>query len=504
MGCGSVKTLENEQKQIKIEEMKNESQTIELPNNKSQNQIEKSENINKNIKVEIVEIENKESSLSTKKILRQPHEPLSNEEKTKNSNNKESYVTTEKSCIRIEGDSIISAIQSDFPEVTPIIEKKDDIEKKYYEFEVAANRYEIIYPLWLNKGDEVEFLVEGKWKINHETECDSKGLENEELILFPEKVNEYFNDKEIIKFNDGALIGRIIKGKAFLIYDGLKYIPDESGPLLLKMNLNNLWSREKPEGKLKVKIGGANKIEDLEEFEKRSGWWKQLKNVEVINENELQYYEINDTEKALIILLNKLRHDSNIFAHQFLNNFQRITNTSKQIYSTFINNKLQLPPLKMNLTMVKLLQTFFEKIFFKETTSEEDWNYVLSSENSLQEFLRNSFYNKKKIHACIVRYNEGNMMHLCTRILFRKDIRENILTYEFEEMSMIILFNNWNKVHDEDYDRYKKKNIHYCVFALSNQVGNDKINYDVDLSFEKFVEKEKMKKMLDVTNKSIL
>ena len=434
MGCGSVKTLENEQKQIKIEKNKNESQIMELSNNEVQNQIRNSDNINKNMKVEIIEIENKEPSLSSKKKLRQPHKLLSNKVKSKNSN-----TFREKSYQRIEGESIISAIQSDFPVVTPILDKKDDIEKKYYEFEVVANRYEIIYPLWLNKGNEVEFLVEGKWKINQEIECDSKGLENKDLILFFEKINEYLDNKEI-KFNDGALVGRIIKGNTFLIYDGLKYIPDESGPLLLKMNLNNLWSREKPEGTLKVKIGGAHKIEDLEEFEKRNGWWKQLKIVEFINENDLQYYEINGTEKALIILLNKLRHDSNIFASQYLNNFQKITNTSKQIYSMFINNKLQLPPLKINLSMVKLLQTFFEKIFFKEVNSEEDWNYVISSENTLQEYLRNSFYNKKKIHVCIVRYHEENMMHLCTRILFRKNIRENILTYEFEEMSMRFIF----------------------------------------------------------------
>ena len=346
-------------------------------------------------------------------------------------------------------------------------------------------------------------MVEGKWKINSETECDSKGIENKDVILFPEKISQYLDNKEI-KYNDGALVGRIIKGNSFLIYDGLKYIPEESGALLLKMNLNNLWSKEKPQGKLKVKIYGAYQIENLEDLEKRNGWWNQLKVLEYLNEYELQYYEMNDKEKALVILLNKLRHDSNVFAKQYLDNFQKITKTTELIYSQFINNNNQFTPLKVNLTMVKLLQTFYEKIFCKEKTNEEDWYHVIESENCLQEFLNESFYNKYKICACVVRNFDENIMHVFSRLLFRKDMRDNLLTYEYEEISIITLFNNWNKIHDENFDTNKNKNIYYCVIALSNQIGNDNINYKVDKSFEKFVNEEYIKKTLNLNKKNIL
>ena len=502
MGCGSVKTLEHGEKNIKLEENKNQSQFIEEENeNISQTKINKNENKKNDIKVEIVEIQNRESTLSSKKLTRKPQEPNYTNENTKTSN------VTAKTYRRIEEyATIISAIQEEFPEIEQKIEQKDDIERKYYEFEVKANRYELIYPIWLIKDEEVEFGVEGTWKINPETECDSKGIENKNLVLFPEKINEYLDNNEK-KHNDGALVGRVIKGKFFSIYDGLKYTPEESGPLILKMNLNNLWSKEKPEGKLKIKLFGAYKIEDLDDFEKRNGWWNQLKIIEIINEKELQYYEMNNTEKALVVLFNKLRHDSNVFARQYLNNFQNITKTSNQIYNLFINNSLQFTPLKINLTMVKLLQTFFEKIFYKEETKEEDWDYVLSSENCLQEFLIESFYNKKKIHACIVRYYEENIMHICSRILFRKEIRENLLTYEFEEMAIITLFNNWNLFSSDNNNNNlndKRKNIYYCVFALSNQFGNDHLNYNVDKSFENFIEKEKIKKVLNVNKKIIL
>ena len=491
MGCGSVKTIEHEEKQIKVKI--NESQ------NDIQNENQK-ENKNKNKRVDLIEFANKESTVSSKKFVRQAFNTSRNLEMTKSSK------ASSRKYRRIEGDytTVISAIQDSLPEVIAKLDKtEDEIGKRYYEFEVEANRYEIIYPIWLIKDEEVEFYVEGKWKINKEKECDCKGIENQNVILFPEKINEYLNSQEK-KYNDGALIGRTIKGNYFLIYDGLKYTPEQSGALLLKMNLNNFWSKEKPEGKLKVKIYGAFKIDNIDDLEKRNGWWSQLKNIEYINEFELEYYEMNNIEKGLIILLNKLRHDSCTFAKQYLDNFQKLTKTSNQIYSQFINNRNQFTPLKVNLTMVKLLQTFFEKIFYKEETEEEDWHYVQSSENCLQEFLRESFYKKKKIHACIVRYYDENIMHVFSRLLFRKEIRDNLLTYEYEEMSMITLFNNWNKVYDEGKNVNKTKNIYYCIFALSNQFGNEKINYNVDKSFEKFLKEEKIKKTLNLVNRSIL
>ena len=494
MGCGTVQTLDTEQKQIKIQQNKEASQILDIK--KDEQNISKDMN-NKN---KITQIKNKDSSKYTKKFPRKNKKLFSKSILSENSN-----ITSDRKFRKIENyATVISAIQDSLPEINIKLDKtKDDIGIKFYEFEVKANRYEIVYPIWLIKNEEVEFFVEGKWKINQEIECDCNGIEMKDDTLFPDKVNEYHEKKDII-FNDGALVGRLLKGKSFLIYNGLKYTPEESGALLLKMNLNNIWSKEKPKGKLKIKLYGAYKIDDFEDLEKRNGWWKQLKRIEYLNDSDLEYYEMNDIEKSLIVLFNKLRHDSNIFAKQYLDNFQKITKTSKQIYDKFINNNLQFTPLKINLTLVKLLQIFFEKIFYKESTTEEDWNYVLSSENCLQEFLIDSFNHKKKIHACIVRYNTENIMHIFSRILFRKDIRDNILTYEYNEIGMITLFNNWNKIHDSDYENTKKSDVHYFIFALGNPFGNDEINHKVDSTYEKFIINEKIRQKLSLTKKSII
>ena len=154
MGCGSVKTTDYEEKKIKIEQNKDQSQMIEQ-SNEIKNKNINNENENNNNKVDIIEIVNRESTITSKKVTRKGKENASKEEFTKNTN------STAKTFNRIEGDyaTIISSVQVSLPEV---IQKYDKIEegKKYYEFEVEANRYEIIYPLWLIKDEEVEFYVE--------------------------------------------------------------------------------------------------------------------------------------------------------------------------------------------------------------------------------------------------------------------------------------------------------------------------------------------------------
>ena len=95
-------------------------------------------------------------------------------------------------------------------------------------------------------------------------------------------------------------------------------------------------------------------------------------------------------------------------------------------------------------------------------------------------------------------------MHIFSRILFRQNIRDNIITYEYDEIGMITLFNNWNKIHDRDYENVKKSNVHYFIFALGNPFGNDEINHKVDSTYEKFILNEKIRQKLSLVKKSII
>ena len=388
------------------------------------------------------------------------------EEGSENMLKKKAYTTGK---IPRKTDQNISSIEDKVPK---IIEKSQFanglMETKFLEIELKANIYETIFPIWIQEEEEIEFIISGKWKINNEIECDCNGIKN----------NNNSN-----QFNDGALIGRILKGQPFLIYNGLKYISDISGPLILKMNLNSLWKKEKPLGSLKLKIYGAHKVENADDLEEKIGWWKQLRIIGFNNKDELNDYQLSNTEKSIIILFNKLRHDSKLFTNQYLENYQRLTPTTKRIFEQFTSNKEQFIPFKINLSIIKLLQNFYIKFINKKNKiKEEDWIYILRSEDYLKKYLEESFNNKKKLFVSIIRYYEDNPFYLGLRILFRDNIRNNMLSYNFEEISIITLFNNLRK---------DGKKIYYCIVVLSNQNGNDKVYYDLNKNIEQFIEDEK-------------
>lgn len=449
-----------------------ESKKIELNNNKKE----------KEVSYESNSIFNSEENESEKNNEEKKEEENSNKKINKNHEKdnilKKKAHTTDK-IPKYKSNIILSSIQNQLPKV--IQNNTSYIEKNFLEIELKANRYETIFPIWIQKEEEIEFAISGKWKINNEIECDCKGIDlNKDIIDIN---NDNNNENENNKFNDGALIGRILKGQPFLVYNGLKFTPELSGPLILKMNLNSIWAREKPEGTLKIKIYGAYKMENVDDLEEKIGWWKQLRNIDYNNKEDLPNYKLPFNEKSVIVLFNKLRHDSKLFTSQYLDNYQKLTPTTKKIYNQFISNKDQFLPFKINLSIIKLLQNFYNKFMNNKTMiKDDDWTYILRSENCLQKYLEESFNNKKKLFISIIRYYEDNPFYLSLRILFRDNIRNNMLNYNFEEMSMITL---------SDDVRKDGKIIYYCIVVLSNQNGNDNVNYEIDMNIEKLIENEK-------------
>ena len=441
-------------------EKEDKEEKVEKEDNEEKEEKEEKENINidnKIINKEINCLENRLEKLS-KDIFKKRSNTIDIKEKIKSKNS-----------MKVELSKVIQISNS----------SENFLGRNVLEFDLQASRYDKICPIWIQKDEEIEFIVQGKWKINKEIECDSRGI----------KLNKNRNDVQEgddnnkNNFNDGALIGRVIKGEPFVIFDKLKYVSKISGPLILKMNLNSISNREQPEGTLKIKIYGARKIQNNEDLEDKIGWWKQLKVIEFNNKEHLPNYTIQNNEKSIIILLNKARHDSKLFASQYLDNFQRLTPSTKRIYEQLMTNKDQYIPFKINLSIIKLLKKFYYKFIDDNNTySEEEWNSILKSEESLLKYLQDSFNSKKKLFLSILRYYEDNPFYLGLRILFRDNIRDNILSYNIEEISMLNLSYNLNG----------GKNVYYCIVVISNKNGNDNVNYDVDMNFEKFIEDENL------------
>lgn len=284
---------------IKIKDKDNENSKINSESNNSSSNLKsftEKESQNKNNKEEKVsESENSNSNSNTSKdeskkesMSISKNENINNKNEEKESLLKKKAYTTDKLPHSNANISFSSNNEEKLPKVIQNNEFSNGyLDKKFLEIELKANRYETIFPIWISKDEEIEFIISGKWKINNEIECDSKGIE-----IQKDENSENFSEKEN-NFNDGALVGRILKGKPFLIYNELKYISDISGPLILKMNINSLWSKEQPQGVLKIKIYGAQKIENVLDLDEKIGWWKQLRNIEYNNKDHLSNYELS-------------------------------------------------------------------------------------------------------------------------------------------------------------------------------------------------------------------
>ena len=457
---------------------KEQNSNIENKNNPISEPYSKIEvNENGNVKEEKEDKEEKENINIDNKIIYKEENQIENglENLSKDLFKKRSNTTDGKN--RFKSKNSMKVELSKVIQISNIAE--NFLGRNVLEFDLQASRYDKICPIWIQKEEEIEFIVQGKWKINKDIECDSRGI----------SLNKSRNDiqggddNDRYKFNDGALIGRIIKGEPFVIFDKLKYVSEISGPLILKMNLNYISNREQPQGNLKIKIIGARKIQNSEDLEDKIGWWKQLKVINFNNKEHLSNYTIQNSEKSIIILLNKARHDSKLFASQYLDNFQRLTPSTKRIYEQLMTNKDQFIPFKINLSIIKLLKKFYYKFLDENNAyTEEEWNSILKSEDSLLKYLQDSFNSKKKLYLSILRYYEDNPFYLGLRMLFRDDIRDNILSYTIEEISMLNLSYNLNG----------GKNAYYCIVVISNRNGNDNVNYDIDMNFEKFIEEENL------------
>ena len=363
--------------------------------------------------------------------------------------------------------------QKGFAKVNKYFDPIQGVNGPFYEVNVKASKNEIMYPLWIGKNKEVIFYINVKWKINNETECDCKGIKEIE-----NKYEKYMNNVVKNKFNKGALIGRVINGDYFEIYDGLRYISDKDGPLILRMNLNSLGIKEKPSGSLNLKIKGVVNINTISEMEDRIGWWKQLKIIELNNLKDIPNYKIPSIEKMIIIIFNKARYNSKLFSNQYLYSIKNLTPNSNKLYNQFQNNLKQNIPFKINVSIIKLLQNFFKPFL---SGDKSDSLIINKSKAIIKNYLHKCFNGKKNIyHISILKYKEKNPFYLASRLLFEDEIRENIFKSDCQEMSMITIQTNQSF----------KKNIFYTIVVLSNEKGNDNINYDISKDPKSFIKED--------------
>ena len=527
MGCGDTKTKEEEpKKDLNINEELNNNENSNIQNNNNIEKRKEEEELVKKFKNE----EKKEKKIKVKKIendikingqitnislkenqkLRnfedynegsetgeEKEEKEENEEEIKEKENierkqflvnlkfrnifKEDNIDKSNSTIFIDTTQKVKTTfipsQKKFPKVTKYPDPVQGVDGPFWEFDLEASKYETMCPLWMEKDKEIIFYLSGKWNINDELECNWNGI-SEPKNNYEEYMPNLIKDK----FNKGALVGRTIYGEEFLIYYGLRYKNPCNGPLILRMYLNGLFVKDHPSGSLNIKIKGAIYVRNVFDMEDRIGWWKQLKVIEFNNLKDLPDYKIPSLEKMIIILFNKARFNSKLFACQYLDNMKYLTPNSIKIYNEFVNNPNQNLPFKINVSIVKFLQDFYAPFLSGNNDNSKESLIILKSRKIIKNFLNKCFNGKKNIfHISIIKYKYKNQFHLASRLIFENEIRKNIFDSKCEEMSMMTIKAN------EGY----KKEIFYSIIVLSDEKGNDDINYDISKNIKNFINEEK-------------
>jgi hypothetical protein len=334
-----------------------------------------------------------------------------------NSNISESLITINSSIQNNNNDNLTNKIDN-----FSIIK-----ENKYFSIILKPYIYDTVLPIWCEKNTDIIFRVYGKWNIDDYNECDSKGIESE-------NINENKNE-----FNNGALLGRILDSSYFLIYDNLHYVSYTKGPLYFKMNVNNYFDKINPKGELNLKIYGVKNL-SYEEIDELLGWEKNIKEIIYTNQSLYSNISIPILEKETIILVNKMRVNSSLFAKEYLENIKNLTSSTGNLYNFMIKeNIIKYEKLKVNPFILNKIQEFYLPILGKNNKSRNKNYNILTSEIELENYLKNVFGKLKRIKLIIKKHNSFKPLTLAIRFLLDENIRNEIFTSKNSEISILTL-----------------------------------------------------------------
>jgi uncharacterized protein YkwD len=179
---------------------------------------------------------------------------------------------------------------------------------------VRADTTEVMFPIWIEKGQNVKIHVRGRWGCIPEYGLVSYNGHSS----FPYKHRNA---------NIGALMGRIHGGKYFPIENEMTLISDVSGPIYLFTN-NSRFSVTLS-GSLEVFFENCQTY-PLYTIESMLGW-----DLSTLDTTEGHDYMSPD-EKQQIIYLNKIRSNPKLFAEQYLVHLNQLSESHKEIYQKLL------------------------------------------------------------------------------------------------------------------------------------------------------------------------
>jgi hypothetical protein len=271
-----------------------------------------------------------------------------------------------------------------------------------------ANKFEAMYPLWIEQNKLIKFNVTGKYKLND-------GLNENDAGKFDDAENKTQNE-----FYDGALIGRVLGGEYFLIYDELVYESNYSGPLFLKMYLNDFKCN--PTGEFHIQIlGAADMI--FEKIEERIGW-----------ENELldtgsKKFKINEIERAVLILVNKMRINPCLFAIQYLESIKNLTSITNRLYNVLTKCK-PLPSVLLDPNLNHFARDLYSACNIPII------GFTPENINKRVEVYQNR--NNRKIKVTVKKHKDILPLSILIKLILDENIRKNILDSKVNSLGIMV------------------------------------------------------------------
>ena len=472
MGCSGAKALETISEQRDKNKNNNNEKNIDNNNNDNDNNNGKIDQKNTIQNNHISEMRDILSLNNTLNITQTENTIFENRNINNRENNKEEdEISNENNFLNIsnsDNNTLISSINNSFYDnetTTENINEMFNIKKEssnsnltILNLTIYANRFEAMYPIWIEKDTEIKFNVNGKWKVDSKNECTSTGIESNEI-------NTTINLNDEDNFNNGALIGRIFNDKPFVIYDNLTINSKVSGPLFLRMNVKNLFNKILPSGKLNIKIIGAKSVNSFEEIEEMIGWDKNLKDIEYNDSDKNFFVKLSFIDKETIIYLNKVRFNSNLFCIQYLNNIKNLTSATRILCDFMINQKKKIEKFKVNYVIMKLIENFYKPFFGRSNKLKNKKISILNSQKELEDYLNENFENKKKFKIFMKKHDCQKPLSLCIKFLVSEEIRNEIFNEENKEITLLTIRTR------------KRQKINYFSFLIfSNEEGNKGTN----------------------------
>ena len=310
---------------------------------------------------------------------------------------------------------------------------------------IQACRYELMYPIWVNRGSRLQFEIKGHWKVNaYQSWPEKEYLDSSD--------SSFSNNKDMTtkSIEHGALCGRFLDEEEFQISNNLIYVPQHSSPLFLRMYVYS-YEDYKPSGSLMLTIHNVEKIAPLSKLEEMMGWKSNINEIHLIDDalhTEVNTngsiitmeYQVPSIEKEVMILLNKLRDNSRLFAKQYLYNIAKLTNTTLAVYNELLSQKEQFTPFVFNVKVAKCISEYYGSYLGDNNTTKNKKEFIMKSRLDLQKYINLKFVGDtaKNIKVFLREHHDTKVVSLAVLCVLNDEIRKNIFNKVNVEMTIVM------------------------------------------------------------------